>query len=146
MLTSTPLDVVLLVLRLLTFKDVFAVFGTCKALFVYSECRPFWVYANIDMEALPCAPGRALFDYSLLSTAVLKARVLKAWRIFDAWNKKNVEPLHIHTLPLNREVRQFISVPWTQLVILCETTTYESRIGRVECRLKCLSVAPKPPL
>ncbi|KAJ6562847.1 hypothetical protein DFH09DRAFT_1315912 [Mycena vulgaris] len=117
MLCSTPLDVLLLILRLLTLKDALSLFATCRQLHM-SNCRPFWVYANIDMDSLPCTPGGPRIDYSSWNTDDLRTRVIRKWAIFQAWRETRVEPRRARVIPVNYDVRRVVVVPWTNLMVL----------------------------
>ncbi|KAJ6579168.1 hypothetical protein DFH09DRAFT_1077462 [Mycena vulgaris] len=117
MLCSTPLDILLLILRLLTVKDALSLFATCRQLRM-SNCRPFWVYANIDMDSLPCTPGGPRINYSLWKTDDLRTRVTRKWAIFKAWRETRVEPRRVRVISVNYDVRRVVVVPWTNLMVL----------------------------
>ncbi|KAJ6464318.1 hypothetical protein DFH09DRAFT_1113079 [Mycena vulgaris] len=117
MLCKTPLDVVLLIVRLLTVKDALSLFVTCRRLDL-SDCRSFWVYANIDLDTIPCAPGRKRIDYSQWTTPALRARVIKAWRVYKAWMASDHQPKRIHVLPLAYDMSRILHVPWSHLVVV----------------------------
>ncbi|KAJ7683377.1 hypothetical protein B0H17DRAFT_1227875 [Mycena rosella] len=119
MLGRAPLDVVLIILRLLPIKDAFAVFATCHQLRA-SECRSFWVHVNIDMDELPCVPGRPSIDYSTWTTDALRARAIRSLRIHGAWRALDHTPRVTHTIQVSMEynVARIIRVPWSRLIIL----------------------------
>ncbi|KAJ7773125.1 hypothetical protein B0H16DRAFT_1765902 [Mycena metata] len=122
---TVPVDVLFLILRLLTITDALAFFETCKLFYQTSLYRPYWVYANIDMDNLQFRPGRGDVDYSRMELSALRRRVVKAWQIFDAWGCRGVEPRHTHSVPLKDDVRHLVAIPGTRLlVLLCNDHAY----------------------
>ncbi|KAJ6507213.1 hypothetical protein C8R47DRAFT_1209146 [Mycena vitilis] len=117
MLSRTPLDILLLILRLLTIKDAVALFATCRSLCL-AECRAFWLYANIDMDLLPCALGRPSIDYRTLPTPLLRSRVMKAWSIHAAWRENLLEPRRVRVIPAEWETSHFVRIPWTRAIVV----------------------------
>ncbi|KAJ6507212.1 hypothetical protein C8R47DRAFT_1209145 [Mycena vitilis] len=117
MLSQAPLDVLLLILRLLTIKDAIALFATCRSLCLV-ECRAFWMCANLDLDLLPCALGRPSIDYRTLSTPLLRSRVVKAWSILTAWRKKMLEPRHVRVIPVEWGIECFVCIPWTRVMVV----------------------------
>ncbi|KAJ6544753.1 hypothetical protein DFH09DRAFT_1088313 [Mycena vulgaris] len=125
MFCTTPLDVVLLILRLLMICDVLALFATCRQLHKSGlGCRPFWVYININVDKLPCSPGRPRINYSTWETADLRAQAMRAWRVHEAWRTLDHRPVAIHTLrvPLEYNAPRIIPIPWSRLVVRVGTT------------------------
>ncbi|KAJ6507215.1 hypothetical protein C8R47DRAFT_1209148 [Mycena vitilis] len=94
-----------------------AILQTCRKLCL-AECRAFWLYANIDMDLLPCALGRPSIDYRTLSTPLLRSRVMKAWSIHAAWRENLLEPKRVRFIPVEHEIRRFVCIPWTRAVVL----------------------------
>ncbi|KAJ7186938.1 hypothetical protein C8R46DRAFT_1024909 [Mycena filopes] len=121
-----PFDVLLLILRLLPLPVALATLLTCKRLFAVSEYRPFWVYVNIDADAFGLCPGPgngANSDYTKVSIAALKNRVLTKYKVFLAWQTKSVRPKRIRTLPVDGRTHQLVSIPWTKLVVVADDDT-----------------------
>ncbi|KAJ7490401.1 hypothetical protein B0H11DRAFT_1912368 [Mycena galericulata] len=114
---TLPLDLVLLVLRLLTIGDALSLFATCRY-FHTMEWREFWVYVNIDMRKLPCPPGRPSIDHSTYSTQDLRARAIKSWRTQIAWRLSDFRPRRVHSISVNYDVFQLVTVPWSRLVVV----------------------------
>ncbi|KAJ6507238.1 hypothetical protein C8R47DRAFT_1209164 [Mycena vitilis] len=112
-----PLDVLLLILRLLTIKDAIALFATCRKLCL-TECRAFWLYANIDMDLLPCAPGRPPIDYRTLSTPLLRSRSMEAWSIHIAWRRNALQPKRVRVVPVDSNISEFLWIPWTRVMVV----------------------------
>ncbi|KAJ7783147.1 hypothetical protein B0H16DRAFT_1495569 [Mycena metata] len=115
-----PLDVILLILRLVPLQDALAMFMTSKFFLSVSRLRPFWVYANIDVDVSQRTPGRQRTDYSRISLLGLQSRVLRYHNIFKAWRRAAIETTEVHTLPLSENVRQVIAVPWTKIALTVE--------------------------
>ncbi|KAJ7040608.1 hypothetical protein C8F04DRAFT_1177946 [Mycena alexandri] len=148
---TVPVDVLFLILRLLTITDALSFFETCKLFYQTSLYRPFWVYANIDMDNLQFRSGRSAVNYSRMDLSALRRRVVKAWRIFDAWGSRGVEPRHTHSVPLSDDVRHLVAIPGTcVLVLLCDDRVYlqdwltgsstEIQVHRLDDRLYLTSV------
>ncbi|KAJ7039715.1 hypothetical protein C8F04DRAFT_1178435 [Mycena alexandri] len=148
---TVPVDVLFLILHLLTITDVLSFFETCKLFYQTSLYRPFWVYANIDMDNLQFRSGRSAVNYSRMDLSALRQRVVKAWRIFDSWGSRGVEPRHTHSVPLSDDVRNLVAIPGTRvLVLLCDDRVYlqdwltgsstEIQVHRLDDRLYLTSV------
>ncbi|KAJ6510105.1 hypothetical protein C8R47DRAFT_1065317 [Mycena vitilis] len=118
-----PLDVVLLILRLVSLQDALAMFLTCRHLFLTSTYRPFWVYANIDVDFLQRRPGRGRIDYSRTTIPDLRARVMNARRIFNGWRSRYTSTRVVCTVPLGEGVRRMVPIPWTKILILEDKNT-----------------------
>ncbi|KAJ7730782.1 hypothetical protein B0H16DRAFT_1733633 [Mycena metata] len=124
MLAYTPLDVILLILRLLTIEDALSVFTTCRSL-READCRPYWVYANIDIDALPGSAGRPRLDYSTFDTSQLRARALRSVAVYRSWRLSSVKPYKIRTIDTDYRIRRVLPVPWSNLlVILMDDSVY----------------------
>ncbi|KAJ7665237.1 hypothetical protein DFH06DRAFT_1323633 [Mycena polygramma] len=113
---ETPLDVVLLILRLLTIKDVLSLFATCRKLHLY-DCRHVWVHANIDMDRLPSSGGRPRIQYVEWTTEHLRSRVMRAWLVHEAWKTPHLIPRATRVIPVHYEVRRMLVVPGTGLFV-----------------------------
>ncbi|KAJ7093649.1 kinase-like domain-containing protein [Mycena crocata] len=113
-----PLDVLFILLRRLTLNDALSLFLSCKHFLRVSNERPFWIYANIDVDTLLCRPGHGRINYSDTPTRTLQSRVTRALKVFLAWRSEDVTPKRIRTLAVNRRVRQLVAVPWTRTIVL----------------------------
>ncbi|KAJ7783145.1 hypothetical protein B0H16DRAFT_479760 [Mycena metata] len=113
-----PLDVVLLVLRLLPVRDVMSLFLTCNYFSSVSKCRMFWVYANIDLDFFYRKPDRGRTDYSGTTTIALQHRILHAQHRFNAWRRKETRARCVRTLPIRDGVRLLLLVRLTPLVVV----------------------------
>ncbi|KAJ7197887.1 hypothetical protein C8J57DRAFT_1417655 [Mycena rebaudengoi] len=89
---------------------------TCKVLRTLSDCRPFWVYVNMDIDRIQRRPGRKRRDYTLMSTPSLRSHALAARDIYQAWGTKDLVPKQIYTIPLH-DASQIIAVPWTRVLL-----------------------------
>ncbi|KAJ7739530.1 hypothetical protein B0H16DRAFT_1465187 [Mycena metata] len=119
-LLNVPLDVVFLILRLLPLDDVFALFKTCKHFFWVSQCRPFWVYANIDVDFYLRVPGRGTIDYGAVAIDVLQARVSHSLRVYNAWRTNGAKLQHERSMSVDDSVRRVRMIPGTRILILVE--------------------------
>ncbi|KAJ7683369.1 hypothetical protein B0H17DRAFT_1205227 [Mycena rosella] len=119
MFSTSPLDVILVILRYMTIRDALALFATCRRM-QRANCRSFWVYVNIDIDKLPSAPGRPSIDYSTCTTAALRARATKALLIHEAWRRLGHAPRIVHTILISSRyhIRRLVPVPWSRFILL----------------------------
>ncbi|KAJ7806012.1 hypothetical protein B0H13DRAFT_1929843 [Mycena leptocephala] len=119
-----PLDTIFLILRLLTFQDVVAMFTTCKHFYDVSQYRPLWVYLNIDVDFLLRRPGRGHINYSEMTVAALKDRIRKAQRIFYAWRSPRTATKIARIIALkdglDERRRKVALIPWSQIIVFKE--------------------------
>ncbi|KAJ7739529.1 hypothetical protein B0H16DRAFT_1465186 [Mycena metata] len=133
-----PLDVLLLILRLLNFRDAFALFLTCKDFFAVSQVRPFWVYANLDADSFWRLPKFCRINYVNLSVAALQARISRSRRVFDSWSSDGLKPATVLSMPLDGKTRQLLAVPWTSIVVTVE----DAAVRIINWQSKALYVIP----
>ncbi|KAJ7186936.1 hypothetical protein C8R46DRAFT_1024906 [Mycena filopes] len=95
---------------------------TCQRLLSASTFRSYWVYANIDADLLHRHTAVGAVDYVGMSTAALQARLLKNYRIFNAWRLESVHPRWVRTFPFRRDVRRMLVIPGTGSVIVVEAS------------------------
>ncbi|KAJ7783148.1 hypothetical protein B0H16DRAFT_1495573 [Mycena metata] len=120
-LERLPLDLAFVILRLLPIRDALSLCATCKPLYAISHYRSFWVYANLDADAMGRRPGP--LDYSKLSLSALKNRIAKSHRIFRLWRSEYVNPQRTRVLPVNAKILRVVAIPWTTLLVTAEATS-----------------------
>ncbi|KAJ6507216.1 hypothetical protein C8R47DRAFT_1209149 [Mycena vitilis] len=54
----------------------------------------------------------------MLSTPLLRSRVMKAWSIHNTWRENLVEPRRVRVVPVKYEIRRFLCIPWTHAMVV----------------------------